>query len=150
MLSCKFSRPANTESLLNNAKSIAFWKYNTVDSSILVGILFFRIPFVPRQEFLVCLQSRATMLFDVFHVYPRASCRVILYERATAKLFWFRSPNESMNADIVLMLCPYLDLGSLLSMTAAYPKWSHIIRKHIEKKKLQVSLTVVGEVSPSE
>ncbi|VDP04048.1 unnamed protein product [Heligmosomoides polygyrus] len=43
-----------------------------------------------------------------------------------------------MNADIVFMLCPYLDLRSLFCFAAACPKWSGIIHEHVEKKKLEL------------
>lgn len=45
-----------------------------------------------------------------------------------------------MNADIIRLLCPHLDLQSLFSLTAAYPMWSSLIHKHLEKKKLTVEL----------
>ncbi|VDO99510.1 unnamed protein product [Heligmosomoides polygyrus] len=53
--------------------------------------------------------------------------------------------NESMNADIIYTFCPYLDLGSLFALAAAYPIWSPIIRSHMEKKKLDITLLVVSE-----
>lgn len=43
-----------------------------------------------------------------------------------------------MNADIVYKLCPHLDLGSLFALAAAYPVWSPLVRKYMEKKKLDV------------
>ncbi|VDO30227.1 unnamed protein product [Heligmosomoides polygyrus] len=50
--------------------------------------------------------------------------------------------NESMNADIVYMLCPYLDLGSLFSLAAAYPIWSGVIRKYMMNKLEECELNV--------
>uniref|UniRef100_A0A183G4R0 Ubiquitin-like domain-containing protein n=1 Tax=Heligmosomoides polygyrus TaxID=6339 RepID=A0A183G4R0_HELPZ len=44
------------------------------------------------------------------------------------------TPVEDMNADIIFILCPYLELGSLSCLAAAYPQWSAIIHRHLKKK----------------
>lgn len=62
------------------------------------------------------------------------------------ELFRFRSSHETMNADIILLLCPHLDLESLSSLAGAYPMFSSIVHKHLEKKKLEIELNLVSEV----
>lgn len=41
---------------------------------------------------------------------------------------------ETMNADIVYLLCPYLDLGSLSCFAAAYPQWSAVFHHFLRKR----------------
>ncbi|VDO19573.1 unnamed protein product [Heligmosomoides polygyrus] len=47
-----------------------------------------------------------------------------------------------MNADLVYTLCSYLDLGSLLALAAADTILSPLVRKYMEKKKMEVELTL--------
>lgn len=51
-----------------------------------------------------------------------------------------------MNADIISVLCPHLDLKCLFGLTAAYPQWSRLIFRHITKKVPCVELEVRKEV----
>lgn len=52
------------------------------------------------------------------------------------------SSTGKMNADIVFLLCPYLDFGSLSCFAAAYPQWSTAIYSHLKKKMLAIKLNL--------
>ncbi|VDO64266.1 unnamed protein product [Heligmosomoides polygyrus] len=41
---------------------------------------------------------------------------------------------ESLNADIVLHMCPHMDLGTLSCFAVAYPKWQSLALRFIQKR----------------
>lgn len=76
---------------------------------------------------------------------PRFSRLILVFLRADR----FSSSSENMNSDIVYTLCPYLDLRSLFALAAAYPIFSPLGRKYMEKEKLKVKLKLVSDVPPA-
>lgn len=57
-----------------------------------------------------------------------------------------------MNPNIIYNLCPYLDVKSMLCLSAAYPQWSAIVHDYLKKKfwKLQLMdfVSMCGSFDP--
>lgn len=47
-----------------------------------------------------------------------------------------------MNPNIIYNLCPYLDVKSMLCLSAAYPQWSAIVHDYLKKKFWKLQLMV--------